>query len=233
MRFKANLVETRFLERKNRFLGITLLEGEHVEAYIPNPGRLKELLFPGAIVYLIESPAPTRKTDYDLVLVRKEGTLISIDSHVPNMVVREEIESGGIAEFRGFRIKKREPTYNNSRLDFLLTKDGESILLEVKSCTLVEAGRALFPDAPTERGVRHVNTLVHALEGGRSAILILVQRGDADVFQPNWGTDPSFSLALREAWKEGVEVYAYNCDVTLYGVFLNNAIPVKLDRKLT
>ncbi len=227
MRFEGEPIPATFLARPNRFLGEVELEGRIVQCFIPNPGRMRELLTPGARVYIIERRSPLRKTGYDLALVELDGVLVSVDSRVPNTVLGEAIAGGEVPEFRGFRVGRREPKFLDSRLDFELT-DGEKMLLEVKSCTLVVGGVGLFPDAPTRRGRRHLEALTEALSLGRAAILFQVQRGDASSLTPNEGADPSFSGALRMAAGEGVEVYAYNSRVTLGGVSLNRRVPVAL-----
>ena len=217
-----------FKMRLNRFLGEVETQGGRALCFIPNPGRMEELLRLDAKVYLLEMGSEHRKTRYDLVLVDSAGTLVSVDSRAPNRVVAEAIEGQRLPEFRGLRIRRREPVFEDSRLDFRLAGDSGSLLLEVKSCTLVEDETGLFPDAPTDRGRRHLNALVRALEAGRAAVLFLIQRADADAFRPNGGTDPRFAEALREAAEQGVEVYAYNSNVTLRGVSVDRRVPVRL-----
>lgn len=228
MRFGGALVPASFKARLNRFLGEVDMDGGPALCFIPNPGRMEELLRIDAQVYLLERSSEHRKTRYDLVLVDLDGTLVSVDSRTPNRVVAEAIEARRLAEFRGLRIDKREPVFEDSRLDFRLADGSDSLLLEVKSCTLVEDGTGLFPDAPTERGSRHLHALVRALEAGRAAVLFLIQRADATSFIPNERTDPLFADALREAATRGVEVYAYNSKVTFEGVSINRRVPVKL-----
>lgn len=216
-----------FKARPNRFLGEVKIESGRALSYIPNPGRMEELLYPGAKVYLMEKASEHRKTRFDLVLVDLDGTLVSVDSRAPNKVVAEAIEAGRLPEFRGLRIQKREPVFEDSRLDFRLAGASTSMLLEVKSCTQVKDGTGLFPDAPTKRGRRHLHTLVRALDAGRAAVLFLIQRADAAAFRPNMETDPRFGEALREATEQGVEVYAYNSNVTLQGVSINRPVAVE------
>lgn len=230
MLFNSKPLEGKLIERINRFLGIVDLKGNHVKSYIPNPGRMNELLYQGATVYLTENQGLLRKTNYDMVLVKTSNTLVSIDSRTPNIVVHEGIASKRMTEFKDFRVKRREPTFRDSRLDFLLENNGNKLLLEVKSCTLVEEGTALFPDAPTKRGLRHVNTLLKALTSRRAAILIVIQREDAHVFRPHWEMDPEFSEGLRIADRQGVDVHAYSCEVTMKGVSLAGPVRVELDR---
>lgn len=228
MRFPGPLIPATFLERPNRFLGNVQINGRHVQCFIPNPGRMKELLHHGAKVYLLERSSEKRKTGHDLVLVDYEGRLVSIDSMMPNRIVAEAMETGSIPEFCGLDVEKREYTYGESRLDFLLRGETGQLLLEVKSCTLVRDGVGLFPDAPTARGSRHLLTLIDGLEQGRAAAFFLIQRADAGCLKPNEEADPEFAGNLREAHRRGVEVYAYTSGVTLDGVSVKEKVPVIL-----
>ena len=228
MRFGGRLVPAVFQSRPNRFLGVVLVDGVETLCFIPNPGRMKELLYRGARVYLIPVQSDTRKTRYNLTLVDHQGTLVSVDSNVPNKVVREAVDRGIIEPFKEFRVKKAEYTFGESRLDFLLESDSGNLLLEVKSCTLIRDGVALFPDAPTKRGSRHLRTLTRGLTQGRSAVFFLIQRSDANRFMPNMETDPDFATNLKEAKREGVEVYAYSSRVDFEGVFLGSRVPIDL-----
>ena len=228
MRFSGRLVPAVFQSRPNRFLGVVLVDGVETLCFIPNPGRMKELLYRGARVYLIPVQSETRKTQYNLTLVDHQGTLVSVDSNVPNKVVREAVDRGIIEPFKEFRVKKAEYTFGESRLDFLLESDSGKLLLEVKSCTLIRDGVALFPDAPTKRGSRHLRTLTRGLTRGRSAVFFLIQRSDANRFMPNMETDPDFAANLKEANREGVEVYAYSSRVDFDGVFLGSRVPIDL-----
>jgi sugar fermentation stimulation protein A len=189
---------------------------------------MKELLYRGARVYLTPVQSETRKTQYNLALVDHQGTLVSVDSNVPNKVVREAVDRGIIEPFKEFRVKKAEYTFGESRLDFLLESDSGKLLLEVKSCTLIRDGVALFPDAPTKRGSRHLRTLTRGLTQGRSAVFFLIQRPDVNSFRPNMETDPDFAANLKEANREGVEVYAYSSRVDFDGVFLGSRVPIDL-----
>ncbi len=228
MRFSGRLVPAVFQSRPNRFLGVVLVDGVEGLCFIPNPGRMKELLYRGARVYLIPVESETRKTRYNLALVDHQGILVSVDSGVPNKVVREGVDGGIIEPFKGFHVKKAEYTFGESRLDFLLEGDSGKLLLEVKSCTLIRDGVALFPDAPTKRGSRHLKTLTRGLTQGRSAVFFLIQRPDADRFRPNRETDPDFAANLEEAARAGVEVYAYTSRVDFDGVFLGSRVPIDL-----
>lgn len=232
MRFPKPLVPGVFNERPNRFLGVVDVRGNSTLCFIPNPGRMSELLYPGSDVYLLEknyfSRRRHRKTGYDLVLVDLDGTLVSIDSRAPNTLVAEAIDENSLPMFYGMEIRKKEPLFKDSRLDFHLQGDSGSLLLEVKSCTLVEDRTGLFPDAPTKRGRRHLRTLMKALKLGRSAIMFVIQRIDADTLRPNEVTDPQFAEVLREAAGLGVEVYAYSCEVTLRSVSIFRQVDIRL-----
>ncbi len=176
------------------------------ECFIANPGRMRELLVPGASVYLRRCEFHLRRTCWDLTLVDHGHFLVSVDSRVPNDVVEESIEAGIVREFHGYRVDRREPGFGDSRLDFQLTKGSSHALVEVKLCTLFVDGVALFPDAPTKRGARHLRALGEPLRLGRSAIVFFIKRSDAYSLSPNETTDPAFAEALRGALLKGVEV---------------------------
>lgn len=208
----GNLFRGTFKERPNRFTVLFQHEGRLEKAHLRDPGRLRELLLPGADLLL--RPAKNianRKTKYDVIAVWSEGIWVLINSGFHSDLAQELIESGLISEFEGFEIEKREYAYGKSRLDFLLTGRSGCILLEVKGCTLVEQGHAQFPDAPTERGKRHVEELVKAkIQGLKAAVLFIIPREDAEIFSPNRKMDPQFSLALQQAQEEGVHIIAYS-----------------------
>jgi sugar fermentation stimulation protein A len=219
MEIEGRLVEGKFVARLNRFLVKVRLDGE-VECFLPNPGRLEELLVPGAGVILREVKRK-RKTGYDLIGVRRDEGVVSIDSRIPNKLVREALENQAFEEFAGYEKIQPEYSFGKSKFDFLLT-DGEECLLEVKSCTLVREGVAMFPDAPTGRGRRHVEELIEAKKKGyRACVLFVVQHIDVRRFSPNDTMDPEFGEALRRAAAEGVEVYAYSSE------FLGREIKIK------
>ncbi|MFQ6013078.1 MAG: DNA/RNA nuclease SfsA [Thermoplasmata archaeon] len=202
-------MEAVFEERLNRFLVRVRRSGQSRLCHLPNPGRLRELLQPGARVLLRRRPRSRRKTGFDLVAVRQGEVWVSVDTRLPNQAVRGWLTQGALPEFRDYPVVRPEAPLGESRIDFLL-RDGRDCYLEVKSCTLVEDGIALFPDAPTVRGRRHVETLTAAVaEGLRAAVLFVVQRPDAATFRPRDETDPAFGEALRQARARGVEVYAY------------------------
>lgn len=203
------LLDAVFEERLNRFLVRVDRGGRARLCHLPNPGRLLELLQPGAPVLIRRRPRQRRKTGYDLVAVRQGEVWVSVDTRLPNHAVRTWLAEGVLPEFRGYTNVQPEVVLGESRVDFLL-RDGRDCYLEVKSCTLVEGEEALFPDAPTARGRRHVETLAKTVERGiRSSVLFVVQRPDATLFRPHDETDPAFGKALRDAHLSGVEVYAY------------------------
>ena len=211
-----------FQERLNRFLALVKVENRILPSFLPNPGRMHELLTPGTEVVLREVLKENRKTSYDLIGVFYNGQMVSVDSRVPNKLVLEALKNRDIEELSEYNIIKPEYGYGHTRFDFFLANEHERCLLEVKSCTLVKDGVAMFPDAETERGRRHVRDLVKAKkEGYRACVLFIVQRTDAHVFAPNDETDPEFGKVLRDATVERVEVYAY------YSEFVGNKITSK------
>ncbi len=224
------MLKGRFLERENRFTALVELEGTQVKAHIANSGRLRELLRPGHEVYLIKRGGPHRVTKYDLALVRYGGQLVSVDARIPNKVVAEAIAAGQLTDFRNYAVTRREVRYGNSRLDLLLEDTGNNrCFVEVKSVTLVENGMAMFPDAPTQRGARHLEELAAAVrEGHHAAVIFLIQRDDAMVFTPNDRTDPDFGQKLRAAAGRGVGVYAYRCRITPEQIRITEKVPVHL-----
>jgi len=204
-------IRAEFLARPNRFLADVRIGGISERVHIKNTGRLRELLVPGRSVVLAVSGNPARKTKYDLIAVEMPGVgLVNIDSQAPNDAAEEWLRAGyPAAELR------REVKKGASRFDFALTEDGRTTYIEVKGVTLVEDGAALFPDAPTERGVKHLRELAAcAVEGYGARLLFVVQRRDAVCVKPNDRTHAAFGEALREAAAVGVEVLAVCCEVT-------------------
>ena len=220
------------VERPNRFLGIVRLDGKIVETFIPNPGRMLELMIPGNEVFLRENRAPHRKTDYDMIGFEYEGVLVSIDSNLPNRFIKNLLLSHKLPFFKDYDNVISEPRAFEGRFDFKLTGPGCASFIEVKSCTLVEDGRAIFPDAPTIRGTRHVRNLATALKQKqvkRSAIIFVIQRPDAIVFSPNDKTDPKFGNALRSAHADGVEVIPLVTQVVGWDLKFVKEIPFELE----
>lgn len=208
----TNIVEAKFISRPNRFIAMVELEEETVTVHVKNTGRCKELLLPGCRVYLEKAANPERKTPYDLVAVEKDGRIINIDSQAPNQVVKEFLVSQ-----KQYSYIKPEYKYGNSRVDFYMEKkeSPERYLMEVKGCTLFRDGIGFFPDAPTERGAKHLRELIAAKrEGYHARIAFVIQGEGIREVRPNTETDPEFTKAFNEARAAGVEVVFYLCRVT-------------------
>ena len=229
MKLPDNLAPARFIQRLNRFAAMVSLDGTETMVHVANSGRLRELFVPGRKVYLASRQGEHRRTAYDLTLVEVEGTLVSCDARLPNPLTEEAIRNGTLASLTGYPTIQREVTYGESRLDLRLSGSEGDCYVETKSITLVENGTALFPDAPTARGTKHVHSLVKALEKGhRAAVVFVVQREDAARFSPHEMADQAFTAALRQATDRGVEVYAYACHVGLIDIVIARRLPVCL-----
>lgn len=230
MDYNKPIVEAKFVKRPNRFQGYVILNEKELMVHVPNTGRCKEILIPNTTVFLREENNPTRKTPYDLIAAYKGKELISIDSHIPNKVVEEALLNGKIKELKAYTRVSREKTFGNSRFDFKLENDnGEIYYLEVKGVTLEENGIARFPDAPTERGRKHLLELVEVKKMGMGAgVLLLIQMEKVHTFTTNDETDPDFGKAMRIAQKNGVQVMAYNCKVTKNSIELLQSVEVIL-----
>ncbi len=231
MKYKK-VIEGRFVSRPNRFIAKVVVDGVEETVHVKNTGRCKELLIPDAKVYLSVSDNPERKTKYDLIAVDKNTDngvlLINMDSQIPNDVTYEWLVNSKY--FGDNAIIKREYKYKNSRFDFYVESAGEKIFLEVKGVTLENSGVASFPDAPTERGIKHTNELVSALEQGyKSYILFVIQMKEVHVFKPNDITHKAFGDALRNARKAGVNIIAIDCIVTPDEMMIDEFVPVCLD----
>ena len=223
-----NIVKGRFIERPNRFIAKVEIGGVTETVHVKNTGRCRELLVKGTTVYLEKSNNPERKTGYDLIAVLKNGkTLINMDSQIPNAVTEEWLRKGNL--FSKDAVIRREVTHNKSRFDFYIEEGGRKIFLEVKGCTLETDGIARFPDAPTERGVKHINELIDCVnEGFEAYILFVIQMKGINHFEPNDTTHKAFGDALRQAEKSGVKILAYDCIVTPNSIDIDKEIKVKL-----
>ncbi len=222
-----NIIEGRFVSRPNRFIAIVNIKGENQVCHVKNTGRCKELLTDDARVILEKSSNPNRKTAYDLVAVYKNGMLINMDSFAPNLAFGQWAAKSGF--FGDCPVVKPEKTYKNSRFDFYIESDARKIFVEVKGVTLEREGVVMFPDAPTERGAKHLNELADAVKNGYEAYVFFVaQMDDCKYFTPNEATDMRFANALRRAKSEGVNVVCMNCLVAENGMELNDFVPVFL-----
>lgn len=219
----------RFLLRPNRFIAHVDLDGEEVICHVKNTGRCRELLIPGETTVYIEDHGENtkRKTRYSLIGVEKGDLMINMDSQAPNKVVKEWIENGGFLP--GITFIKPEKKYGDSRFDFYLEQGEKKIFMEVKGVTLEEDGVAMFPDAPTERGVKHVEELITCKADGYDAyIVFVVQMSGMKVFTPNERTHPQFGEALRKARRHGVEILVKDCLVTEDELKIVGSLPVEL-----
>ncbi len=224
------VVPAEFLERPNRFVAWVNLEGKRTKVHVKNTGRCKELLLPGAKVWLAKSDSPNRTTAYDLVSVCKNGHIINIDSQAPNKVVGEWLQTKEL--FPDLICVKPEKVYGRSRFDFWVETEQGQAFIEVKGVTLEEDGVVCFPDAPSERAVKHVEELIEAHEKGyRSCVIFVVQMQEARCFLPNWDTHEAFAQALVRAREKGVEIYAYCCHVTEDSLAIRSSIPVYMYRE--
>ena len=216
-----------FIERTNRFVALCMLEGHPVTAHVKNTGRCRELLTPGAAVFLQYQPAPGRKTQYTLTHVQKGKRLVHIDSQAPNRLAEEWIAEGGLLEDVTFI--KREQKYGSSRFDLYVEAAGEKWFIEVKGVTLNVGGTAMFPDAPTERGKKHVEELIACQKDGyRAGILFVIQMKGVSRFTPFEERQPEFAEALRLAQKAGVMIRAVDCIVERDGIRIDNDVAVRL-----
>lgn len=216
-----------FQARPNRFIALVELDGAVRRCHVPNTGRLRELLLPGAVVWCQFHPEPGRKTAWTLLAVEHRGTVVNIDSQVPNRLAADFVRSGGLGLVPD--LVKPEQTFGDSRLDLYYEAGPVRGFAEVKGVTLNEDGVARFPDAPTERGVKHLHSLARAVEAGyRAAALFVIQRSDVTRFEPNQARDPAFAQALREAAAQGVALRALTCTVTPGALEITGEVPVCL-----
>ncbi|MCD6515587.1 MAG: DNA/RNA nuclease SfsA [Candidatus Odinarchaeota archaeon] len=212
MKINERLIIGRLIRRLNRFVLQVEVNGNMENSHLRDPGRLKELMIPGNKVLLKVREKTTAKTKFEVIAIRSNNIWVFVNSGFHSKIARELILSGRIKDFKGCHILKSEVIYGNSRIDFLLKhKDGQLCYLEVKGCTLVENGYGMFPDAPTERGEKHIRELIKAKrEGYDAVILFVVMRPDANLVIPNMRTDIKFAKAVRDARSVGVKFFAYS-----------------------
>lgn len=221
-----NMTAGIFLSRPNRFIAHIEIDGQVEICHVKNTGRCRELLPPGAKVFCQKSNNPLRKTNYDLIAVEKGNRLINMDSQAPNAAAKQWLLSGGLGTISDL---KAEYTHGDSRFDFSFIKDGKRCFLEVKGVTLEQDGVCAFPDAPTQRGTKHLLGLTKAQSEGYNAyILFVIQMSDVSYLHPNDSTDPAFGKALRDAAAKGVTLLAMDCTVTETDMVIRHSVPIHL-----
>lgn len=226
------VIKAVFKRRPNRFVAYAEINGREEIVHVKNTGRCRELLVEGCTIYLAEADNPNRKTRYDLIAVEKirqnkSPLLINMDSQIPNTVTEEWLRKGML--FSENAVIKREVTYRNSRFDFYINDGERKIFLEVKGVTLEKEGIAMFPDAPTQRGVKHINELMKCIDDGYEAyILFVLQMKETSAFQPNDKMHPEFGEALRRAEKAGMNIIAMNCSVSCSEIAINKPVQIIL-----
>ncbi len=222
----SNMVPGIFRLRPNRFVALVEIAGREEICHVKNTGRCRELLSAGAKVWCQAWDNPSRKTKFDLICAEKGSRIINMDSQAPNKAAEEWLAAGGLGEVEDLR---REVRHGDSRFDFAFIKDGRPCFLEVKGVTLEKDGVCAFPDAPTERGTKHLRGLQAAAREGYGAwVLFVIQMGDVRYLHPNDATDPAFGKALREAAQNGVRVLAVDCAVTPETMTIRNPVEVRL-----
>lgn len=222
----GKMVQGRFIARPNRFIAHVEIDGKTEICHVKNTGRCRELLIPGATVWCEAAQNPMRKTKFDLITVQKGNRLINMDAQAPNTAAMEWLLSGGLGKVENLR---SETVHGDSRFDFSFALDGRRCFLEVKGVTLEHDGVCAFPDAPTERGTKHLRGLTKAVEEGCGAyVLFVIQMEDVEYLHPNDATDPAFGAALRQAAQAGVQVLAVDCRVTADTMTVGGVVPVRL-----
>jgi sugar fermentation stimulation protein A len=227
MKLGQRVVDGIFIERPNRYLARVEIEGKEVQAHVPDPGRLPGLMIPEMKVRLIYNPGPKRKTDYTLALVRHESIWVSVYPVFANKLVGEALSENKLSFLSGYKSFSSEVKVGDSRIDFKLDYPGQSLFLEVKSVSHVENSVGKFPDAPTERGRKHLRELIELKnKGDRAGVLFVSQRNDTTSVTSNDSIDPEFGKTLRGAHQAGVELYACNCKVTASSISINRQVEV-------
>jgi len=221
-----HIKEGRFVSRPNRFIAHIEVDGQIEVCHVKNTGRCRELLIPGTRVWIDESENPNRKTRFDLIAVDRDGMMVNMDAQAPNKLFAEWAGAGHLGALDEIRPECR---FGDSRFDFRLRQGDQLTYVEVKGCTLEVDGEAFFPDAPTERGVKHIRELIAAKAAGHGAMLVIViQMKGPRCFRPNRATHPAFADALAEAQAAGVEMIALDCIVTPAAVSIDTAVPIRL-----
>ncbi|WP_418747672.1 DNA/RNA nuclease SfsA [Frisingicoccus sp.] len=227
MKYEA-MTEGRFVRRRNRFIAEVMINGMTEAVHVRNTGRLRELFITDARVLLEPASNPERKTRYSLVCVEKNGQWVNVDSTAPNQIVEEMVRAGRL--FSDITYVKREKTFGKSRFDLYVEHGGQKHYIEVKGVTLEVDGAARFPDAPTERGIKHIHELMEARrQGYLASIIFIIQMKGIKVFEPNRATHPAFAEALLEAAGAGVEILAFDCMVTENSLEGDLPVPVRLE----
>lgn len=222
-----NIRQAKFISRPNRFIANIEIDGKIEVCHVKNTGRCKELLTPDATIFVQEFDNPNRKTKYDLISVYKGDRLINMDSQIPNRVFGEWVQNNNLIE--NITLIKPESKYKNSRFDFYVEADGRKIFIEVKGVTLEVNGVVLFPDAPTGRGIKHINELCDCIENGFEAyIVFIVQMRDVLYFTPNIKTHEAFGVALKKAENQGVKLIALDCEVTENSISAKDFVEIRL-----
>ena len=225
--YYANMVPGIFRKRPNRFIAHVEILGQEQVVHVKNTGRCRELLTPGAIVWCQQCDNPARKTRYDLIAVQKGKRLINMDAQAPNAAAREWLEGGGLGKGENLR---PETVHGDSRFDFSFMLEGKTCFLEVKGVTLEDDGVCAFPDAPTQRGAKHLRGLAEAVRQGFGAyVLFVIQMAQVKYLHPNDRTDPDFGAALREAAEQGVKILAVECRVSENTMEISGCVPVHLE----
>lgn len=215
-----------FLERPNRFIAHVEIGGQEEIVHVKNTGRCRELLRPGARVWCQRSHNPARKTKFDLITVKKGDRLVNMDAQAPNAAAGEWLKAGGLGPISDL---KAESVHGNSRFDFSFTRDGIPCFLEVKGVTLESDGVCSFPDAPTQRGTKHLRELTQLAQAEYDTyVLFVIQMENVKFFHPNDRTDPDFAQALRQAWQAGVHILAMDCVVTEDSMLIRNPVKIEL-----
>ena len=223
----SNIICGEFISRPNRFCAIVNIDGVQTVCHVKNTGRCKEILVPGCKVYLEESSNTSRKTKYDVVALEKGKRIINIDSFAPNLAIGEWLTGGGL--FKNPVLVKSECSYKSSRFDFFVKAENKEIFIEVKGVTLENNGVVMFPDAPTQRGVKHLKELMECVKDGYEAyIIFVVQMTDVKYFTPNEETHKEFADVLRQCHKNGVNILCFDCQVTPQTMKIGKQVEVRL-----